>query len=484
MPDVAAALTAPGAAVDVATGLVLVAAGAVAHARGRGPLLLVAGIVWLAGDVWGGLVNAHRGPLAHLVLGASPLTALVYVDGLVEPLARSAWITLVLAGAVVAAAAWRARSARAPVAALVVAGALAFQAAGHLAGHDTSAAAAWWYDVAIACVAVAYALAGRPRPVAHVAADLVIDLAASPGALRAALARALGDPTLDVAFRVGGEWVDEAGRPARLPAPDDPRVVRAIDDLAMLVHDPAALRDAALARSVDSAVRLALVNVRLQADVAARLRDVELSRRRLVEAGDAERRRLRERLRDDAEGHLTAADAALAAVPGAEPLRSELASARADLVRFAQGIHPRALGEHGLAAALRALVGESPLSVELAAEPMRAGGAAETAAYFVCSEALANVAKYAPGARVRISVATLERRLVLDVADDGPGGADAARGSGLRGLADRVEALGGALELVSPPGGGTRIAAVLPFGDRDVAAPVHAPDGELAEAGA
>jgi signal transduction histidine kinase len=464
VPDVAAALTAPGAAVDVATGLVLVAAGAVAHARGRGPLLLVAGVAWLAGDVWDGLVYAHRGPLAHLVLGASPLTALVYLDGLVTPLARSAWITLALAAAVVASAAWRSRSPRAPLAALVVAGALAFEAIGRLTGHDTAGAAAWWYDVAIAAVAVAYALGGRPRPVSAVAADLVIDLAASPGALQAALARAVGDPTLDVAFRVEGEWVDEAGRPARLPAAEDTRVVRPIDDLAILMHDPAALRDAALARSVDSAVRLALVNVRLQAEVAARLREVELSRRRLVEAGDAERRHLRERLREGAEGHLVAADAALATVPGAAPLRAELAGARADLGRFAQGVHPRALGEQGLAEVLRALA--APLGAELALEPVRAGSAAETAAYFVCSEALANVVKYAPGAHVRISLAERGGLLVLEVADDGPGGADPARGSGLRGLADRVEALGGTLEVASPPGGGTRMTAVLPPGDR------------------
>ena len=479
MPDFAAALTAPGAAVDVATGLVLVAAGAVAHARGRGPLLLVAGIAWLAGDVWGALAAAQRGPLAHLLLGASPLTALVYVDGLVEPLARSAWITLVLAAAVVAVAVWRRR---APVAALVVAGALVFEAAGRLTGHDTAAAAAWWYDIAVAAVAVAYALGGRPRPPEAVAADLVIDLAASSGALRAALARAIGDPTLEVAFRVGGEWVDESGRRARLPGAGDPRVVRPVDDLALIVHDPAALRDAALARSVDSAVRLALVNVRLQAEVAARLRELELSRRRLVEAGDAERRHLRERLRDGAEGHLEAAGEALAAVAGAEPLRAELAGARADLGRFAQGVHPRALGEHGLAGALRALADGSPLSVELAASEVRAGSAAETAAYFVCSEALANVVKYAPGARVRISLAERGGVLALDVADDGPGGADPARGSGLHGLTDRVEALGGTLAVVSPAGAGTRLSATLPIGGDDVAAPVAA--RELAEAGA
>ena len=176
MPDVAAALTAPGAAVDVATGLVLAAAGAAALARGRGPLLLVAGAAWLAGDVWAELVYAHRGPLVHLLLGLSPVTALAYVDGLVPPLARSPWITLALVSAVVLAAAWRVRSApaaarRRRVAALAgaiaVAGAPACEAIGELTGGDASALAAWWYDAAVVGVASASSSPsgrGRPRP--------------------------------------------------------------------------------------------------------------------------------------------------------------------------------------------------------------------------------------------------------------------------------------------------------------------------------
>ena len=482
MPDVAAALTPPGAAADVATGLVLVIAGAVAYARGRGPLLLLAGAAWLVGDVWSALVYAHRGPLAHLLLGPSPLTLLAYVDGLVPALARSPWITLALSAAVVLAAARGGRARFA--AALAVTGALSLEAIGKLTGHDTAAAAAWWYDTAVAGVALAFAFAARPRAPAAVAADLVIDLAAEPRALRAALARAVGDPTLDVAYRVGDRWVDEAGRGVSLPAADDARAVRPIDDLAVLVHDPEALRDAALARSVDSAVRLALVNVRLQADVAARLRDVERSRRRLVEAAGAERRRLRELLRDSAEGHLDDADAALAAVAGAEPLRAELGEARTDLRRFAEGIHPPALTEHGLASALRALAEQSPMEVDVDVAAGRVSGAVETVAYFVCSEALANVAKCAPGARVRVAVSADAQRLRLEVADDGPGGADPARGSGLRGLADRVEALGGTLDVVSPRGAGTRVTAVLRLEPREPASEPDAPAPSYAEAAA
>jgi len=459
---------------------VVAGAGAAALARGRGPLLLVAGAAWLAGDVWDGLLYAHRGPLAHLLLGRSPLTALTYVDGLVPPVARSPWPTLVLAAAIIVATARRGRPS-AVAAAVAVAGALACEAIGEIAGGDTSALAAWWYDAAVATAAVGFALAARPRPHEAVAADLVIDLAAEPQALRAALARAVGDPTLDVAYRVGDAWVDETGRPVRLPVSGEQRAVRVIDDLAALVHDPAALRDDALARSVDSALRLALVNVRLQADVAARLRELELSRRRLVEAGADERRRLREQLRAGAERHLVAADAALATAP---ELRAELEAARTDLGRFARGIHPRALTERGLDAALGELADQSSGAVELTLAAGRFGAAQETVAYFVCSEALANVAKYAPGARVRVAVTAGADRLRVLVADDGPGGADPDRGSGLSGLADRVEALGGRLDVVSPRGRGTRLVVELPLAARGPShlTPRPAPDPVYAEA--
>jgi signal transduction histidine kinase len=461
VPDVAAALTAPAAGVDVATGIVLAAVGALALRRGRGPLLLVAGVAWLAGDVWSGLLYAHRGPLAQLLLGRSPLTALAYVDGLVPPLARSPWPTLVLAGAVVVVVAWG-RRVGPIIAAVAVAGALAYEAVGKLTGTDTAALAAWSYDVAVVAVGLASVLVTRSRPAGAVAADLVIDLASEPQAMRTALARAVGDPTLEVAYRVGDAWVDEAGRPVAAPSAAASRAVRFIDDVAVLVHDPAALNDEALIRCVESAVRLTLANIHLQADVAARVREVELSRRRLVEAGAAERRRLRDQLRAGAERHLAAAGAVLEELPGAAELRAELEVARGDLGRLAQGIHPRALTEHGLRAALGELAAQSAAPVQLEVTDRRFPGPQETVAYFVCSEALANVAKYAFGAKVRVSVSADAHRLRVRIGDDGPGGADPARGSGLHGLADRVEALGGRLSVHSPRGGGTRLEAQLP----------------------
>jgi signal transduction histidine kinase len=453
----AAALSLPPAGVDVATGLLLTACGGAALARGRGPLLLVAGLAWLAGDIWSALLYAHRGPLTHVLLGFSPVTLLAYIDGLIAPLARSPWPTIALAVAVLAAAAFRFRR-RAPVViAALVAAPLVIEAIGKLAHKDAAALAAWWYDAAIAVAGIAAALGTRSRAME----TLVIELASEPQALQAALARAVGDPTLQVAYRVGDGWVDEAGRPTHLPA-SGPRTVRVVDDLAALVHDPAVLRDETLARSVDAAVRLALTTVRLQADVAARVREVEQSRRRLVEAGAAERRRLREQLRTGAEAHLAAARADLEQAPNAAALQDELAAARDDVRRFAQGIHPRTLTDHGLAAALTELARQATVPVELTVPPDRFPTPQETVAYFVCSESLTNVVKYAPAARVQITAST-GTHLRVTVADDGPGGADPAAGSGLRGLADRVDALGGTLTVSSPPGDGTTVSAQLPL---------------------
>jgi signal transduction histidine kinase len=239
--------------------------------------------------------------------------------------------------------------------------------------------------------------------------------------------------------------------------------------VAAIVHDPAALGDELLARSVAAAVRLAVTNVRLQADVEARVLEVAASRRRLVEASDFERRRLSEQLRAGAESRLAAVAAELERLARAEPaldgLAAELEAARDDLAHFAQGVHPRALTERGLPAALRVLAAQAALPVELEVPAIRMPAAQEAAFYFVCSEALANVAKYADATNAWIAVGADGGRVRVLVTDDGRGGADPTAGSGLRGLADRVEALGGRLFVESEPGRGTTVAAVLPQTD-------------------
>jgi signal transduction histidine kinase len=307
----------------------------------------------------------------------------------------------------------------------------------------------------------------------------VIDLGGQhePQALRAALARTLGDPGLELAYRIDarGGWVDEAGQPVALPAGDGRRAVTLIGEdrapLAALVHDPAALADPQLATAVAAAARLAVANVRLQAEVARQLDDVAASRRRLMEAGDEERRRLGEQLDEGPEARL--AEVAerlgrLAVDSGGEGgailrrLTDDVATSRAQLQDLAQGIRPRALTAGGLRPSLAELARQSSVPVEVEVPDSRFAPALELVAYFVCSEALANVAKHAHAARVRIEVTASDHELRVLVDDDGVGGADARHGAGLGGLADRVEALAGRLLVESPHGRGTRIEAVLP----------------------
>jgi signal transduction histidine kinase len=203
--------------------------------------------------------------------------------------------------------------------------------------------------------------------------------------------------------------------------------------------------------------------------------ELAASRARLVQAADEARRRIERDLHDGAQQRLVAAALELTLLErrlerDPEDARSILARIReqlecglAELRDLARGIHPAVLTERGLEAALDALIQRAPMPVELrAAVPERPDAAIEAAAYFLVSEALTNVAKYAHADTVSVDVASTGDALVVTVADDGVGGADLERGSGLRGLADRVGAIGGRLELSSPPGGGTQLRAHLP----------------------
>jgi signal transduction histidine kinase len=489
---------------DVGTGAVLVAAGLVTWARARdtrtGPLLVLTGAAWLAGDLVGVLALAHRGPLVHVLVTFPTgrararlvlvVVALAYVAGLVPAVARDPWTTVVLVGVVVCTTAWRWRAAQGverrallvPVVGAVLVGApVTLSAVVRLTGTDADSLAAWTYESAIVITAVILAteLLSR-RSVRAAATGLVVDLAdwQEPRALRDALSRTVGDPDLAVAYRVDESWVDEVGQPVLLPLADETerRTVTFVDDggapVAAIVHDPAALRDTTLAQSVGAAVRLVLANVRLQTEDAARTREVAASRRRLVETGDEQRRRLREQLRAGPERKLAEVSRELTAIAasrngsmrhGIVDLVDALDAACADLARFAQGVHPRSLTEQGLRAALGELAAQSAVPFRLDVPADRFPPPQEAAAYFVCSEALANVAKHADASGVSIEVAHAGPRLVVRVADDGRGGADPAHGSGLRGLMDRVEALGGRLAISSPAGAGTLVVAELPL---------------------
>jgi signal transduction histidine kinase len=295
---------------------------------------------------------------------------------------------------------------------------------------------------------------------------------------RDALAEALGDPSLTLAYWLpgSGRYVDARGQPVALDAPG--RAVTEIErdgaPVAAIVHDPALLEDRELVRTAGAAAALALENERLGAELRARYDDLRAASARLVAAGDAARRRIERDLHDGAQQRLVSLSVMLnlarrqvePGTPTAELLdtaMAELTAGLAELRDLARGIHPALLTERGLDQALAALAARAPLPVAISA-PLdeRLPPALEAAAYFVVMEALTNVAKYASASAAEVTIQRANGEVVIDVADDGVGGADPAAGSGLAGLADRVTALGGRLDVTSPPGGGTVVRAELP----------------------
>jgi signal transduction histidine kinase len=312
-------------------------------------------------------------------------------------------------------------------------------------------------------------------------ADLMVELRSQPEPeeLRALLARALGDPSLELAYWLPDrrEYVDAAGSPKPAVENDGRRVSVLRDDsgepLAALIHDPALLEDPKLLGAVSSAAQFALENSRLQAELRARLHDVRESRARLVTATDAERRRIERNLHDGAQQTLLGLRLAvrLARNRAGDPevldtllaeIDDELQGAVEELRALARGVHPAVLTEQGLEPALASLARHAAFPTEICCDcPRRLPAPVETAAYYVAAEALANVHKHAQATRARIDVALTDGHAVIEISDDGRGGAD-AQGSGLRGLRDRVEALDGTLGILSTPTTGTRVRAQIP----------------------
>jgi signal transduction histidine kinase len=239
----------------------------------------------------------------------------------------------------------------------------------------------------------------------------------------------------------------------------------------VLVHDRSLLADDRVFAAVGAAAELSATNARLQAELRAQIAELRASRRRLAVARDEGRRRLGRELRDGAERHLTTvADSLVGVDPagsesgaGLVRARAVLSQTLADVRSIAAGLYPSALVDEDLAGAVASLTALSPVQVETSIAVGKFDPAVESAAYFVCAEALANIAKHARASAASVTISEEKRRLRIVVADDGVGGANRS-GSGLRGLADRVEALGGSLRLQSPAGGGTRISAEIPSG--------------------
>jgi signal transduction histidine kinase len=240
----------------------------------------------------------------------------------------------------------------------------------------------------------------------------------------------------------------------------------------VLIHDATVLADPALIAEVAGAARLAMANIGLREQVRARSAEVTASRRRLVESADAARRGLAEDLRQGPERRLDriagllrgcASDSRSLAGESYSDLIAGLDRARAVFRDLVVGTHPPALTAGGLAAALPELVQLAPVPVFLSIGAGRVPASTETAGYFVCCEALTNIARHARASQAWIRIRRDDGSLVIEIEDDGVGGARVGGGSGLRGLADRVAALGGTIEVDSPPGSGTRLTIELPL---------------------
>jgi hypothetical protein len=472
---------APDAA-DFLVGAALAGAGAWLLGR-AGILALATAAAWFAGTLGAPWVLLYRGPLIQLLLGGRDERALAAAaEGRRTAAGRRAIVTAAWVGGLLPATFARPVTAGAAAAA---AGLLAWGARGAAADRRRELAARAACAVALAVVwavpivsgggpaltalndlavlaAAAVALAGAAGAWTRAAASaLVVSLGGERrpgGPVTAQLARALGDPALELRYAVPGlGWLDESGRP--VPAPDGGLVTRAVvpdGGEVALIH--AAPLDPRLAAAAASAAGLALDSARLGAELRARSEDVRASRRRLLTAEDAERRALEARLDDRVLRRLRRVERRLG-----PPLRAELQGALAELDALGRGLYPPAVLRADVAEALAELAARAPLpvavdvrgAVERLPEPVRA------AVWFICAEALANVARHAGATAARVTLAAEPDRVLLTVADDGRGGAAPARG--LRGIADRAEALGGTLALDSPPGGPTRLRVELPY---------------------
>jgi signal transduction histidine kinase len=467
------------------------------HGRaGRMALLLgLTGAAWFAGTLVPALVFLHRGPLVHLLFGY-PTGRLSGVGRFAVPLAYlvslppGVWgsepATIALTGALLVAVEVHRRAAVGPIrrarrqaavaVALVVAVVVGSACARLLFPQgDADRLTLLVYAAALMAVAIAVTrgvlrATWRRAPVT----DLVVQLGGDRAeAVRDALARALGDPSLEVGYRDGNGFVDAAGRPVGLPAADSPRASTVVEQrgepVAVLVHDRSVLADAALLDAVAVAARLAVRNDKLRAHVEARVADLEDSRRRLVAAADTEQGRLAERLDDSVLRRLSALrhDLVGTEVRATADTAGSIAQAlaqldrtRRDLEDLATGLHPVPDGD--LVGALTGLAARTPVPVRVTAAGPPVPPDVAAALWFVAAEVVANTVKHAHATRIDIAL-TVERGTAgLAVADDGCGGADPDGGSGLRGLADRIEALDGSLSISSPQGRGTTVLAVLP----------------------
>ncbi len=353
---------------------------------------------------------------------------------------------------------------------------------------DHEAADAGWVVFALTLASVPLGfLAGllRERLFRSAAvAELVTGLGAAvgPAELERRLGAALRDPSLRLAFWLPehGRHVGVDGHPWELPAEGAGQVATVVRhegaEVAVIAHDASLCDDPTLLEAVGGAASLALERARLETELRLRLDELRASRLRIVQAGYEARRRIERDLHDGAQQRLVSLALTLNVLRGRladdptslrllENASEQLRLGLAELRELARGIHPAVLTEHGLRPALASLAARSSVPVACRVRlDERLPAPVEAAAYFVVSEALANVDKYARASSATVEVDREDGHALVEVVDDGVGGADAERGSGLRGLRDRVEALDGRLEVTSAPGAGTCLRAEIPLG--------------------
>jgi signal transduction histidine kinase len=489
-------------AFDMAVGLTFVGAAVITlgvpTARRIAYLELAAGVAWFAGALFPIASGAYLGFLVHL-LATYPIgrlerrlqgvvVAAGYVVALIASPLGLAGVESMLLAAVAVTSLVRASATDGPlrrgrmgaaVVAATMAAAFGLVAAGLGAGSfDFTIARMLSAGVLIlgtAALAVDLRWGGWSS---DALTRLVIDLGdrAERATLRDRLASALDDPTLVIGYELdeGGTYVDDDGRPVELPSPGSGRVAVPLRvgglEVGVLVRDERWPIDPVLADGVAAAAELALGNARLHAATRRQVADLEASRERLIAAAEAERQRIRRELDDGAMRRLAtvreALTTSLALGPEREPLLEHASSVMGQLAELSDGLGPASALADGLGPALTRLARESQVPAVAHGPVGRLPALVEATAFFVCSEGLVNVAKHAQASRVSVRAREVDRRLFVEVLDNGVGGATASPGSGLDGLRQRVETTGGRLTIEDRREGGTRLLAELPIDRR------------------
>jgi signal transduction histidine kinase len=330
------------------------------------------------------------------------------------------------------------------------------------------------------------------RTMCALARSLLITPLPAGAPVREALAESLGDTTLAIVYWLPDReaFVDESGYPVPLPEPGSGRAWTAVDyggqRVAAIIHDAHLEASRELVQAAAAAASLALDNERLKADLRARVEELRASRARIVEASNAARSKVERDLHDGAQQQLVALALELKLLRtrvGENPealelidgIEGKLDAALDELRELARGIHPGILTDRGLAAALEALVIRAPLPITREIDLReRPPASVEAVGYYVVTEALTNVLKYADATEATVRAHYESNDVIVELQDNGAGGADERKGSGLQGLRDRVAALDGRFMVISEPGEGTLIRARIPCRSKRPAAEAHA----------